>query len=251
MNNNSRTLPTLSLITICKNSGQTIQRTINSIISQKTDGIEYLIIDGCSTDDTIKHISAYSTIDCFVSEPDSGIVDAFNKGIMLSTGDIIGLINADDQLTLDSARIIRHYFDKHPEVEVVHGDVQLLSQGQPIKRVKPAGRWWYPWRLVLFNHPATFVRRSVYTKHGLFDSNYQIAMDVEIFLRWMSKGVVIRYLPEVLALMETGGISSKRAVTGFREARTAALQHLYNPILATLNYLGKRAGWLFLKFVGH
>lgn len=240
-------IPSLSLITVCKNSDATIGRTISSVEAQKEEGVEYLIIDGGSTDATLAVIKACICIDLLISEPDQGIADAFNKGIRRSTGDIIGLINADDQLALNTLAIVRTYFANHPEVDVVHGDVLLHENGRTIKRLKPAGRWWYPWRLVLFNHPATFVRRTVYERHGLFDTGYRIAMDVEIFLRWMSRGVTIRYLPEVLAIMETGGVSGQQATAGYREVRKAAVQHGYSALLATVNYLGKMLIWSLLQ----
>jgi Glycosyltransferases involved in cell wall biogenesis len=234
-------IPSLSLITVCKNSDATIGRTITSVEAQKDDGVEYLIIDGGSTDTTLTVIEACPCIDLLVSEPDQGIADAFNKGICRATGDIIALLNADDQLALNTLAIVRSYFANHPEVDVVHGDVLLHKNGRTIKRLKPAGRWWYPWRLVLFNHPATFVRRVVYERHGLFDTGYRIAMDAEMFLRWMSRGVTIRYLPEVLAIMETDGVSGQQATVGYREVRKAAVQHGYSALLATVNYLWQNA----------
>lgn len=240
---------TVSIITVCRNSADTIENTIESVLAQKDAGIEYIIIDGASTDATLEIVRNYPEIDVVVSEPDRGIADAFNKGIQLARGEIIGLINSDDQLLPNTLAKVVTFFDDQPETDVVHGDLLLYQRGRLIKRLKPAGRWWYPWRLVLFNHPATFVRRHVYVKHGLFDTTYRIAMDVEIFLRWMSCGVVIRYLPEVLTIMETGGASGQLAITGYREARQAAVLLGYSQLLSMIQYWGKRAGWRFLELV--
>lgn len=233
-------LPSISLITVCKNSGTTIQRTFDSVCAQKGEGVEYLVIDGGSSDNTVELATACPGVDLLVSEPDHGIADAFNKGISRSTGEIIGLINADDQLAPDATPFVRAYFATHPYVEVIHGDVLLQKQGRTIKRLKPAGRWWYPWRLVLFNHPATFVRRTTYNRRGMFDTSYRIAMDAEIFLRWVSRGANIQYVPRILAIMETGGVSGQQAITGYREVHQAAVLHGYSRLLAMVNYLGKR-----------
>lgn len=243
------TKPTLSLITVCKNGAATIGRTLSSVAAQQGEGIEYLVVDGGSTDSTLAIVRECSCVDQLVSEPDYGISDAFNKGINRSTGEIVGLINADDQLALDALAFVRTYFADHPEVEVLHGDVLLQDRGRTLKRLKPAGRWWYPWRLVLFNHPATFVRRRVYEQYGLFDTNYRIAMDAEMFFRWMSHGIVIRYVPQVLAIMESGGVSGQQATAGYREVRQAAVRHGYCRLLSTVNFWGKMFGWSVLGYI--
>ena len=155
MNTSSLQCPTISIITVCRNSAATIAKSIESILVQKDPGVEYLIVDGASTDGTQDIVSSYQAIDLFISEPDKGIADAFNKGIQLATGDIIGLVNSDDELSPSAVATVRRYFSEHPDVEVVHGDVLLFEGRRVVKRLKPSGRWWYPWRLVLFNHPST------------------------------------------------------------------------------------------------
>jgi glycosyltransferase involved in cell wall biosynthesis len=249
MNNINPHSPTISLITVCRNSAATIAKTIESVLAQKDSGVEYVIVDGASTDGTQDIIRSYQAIDRFVSESDRGIADAFNKGIGMATGDIIGLINSDDQLCPSTLATVRRYFSEHHDVDVLHGDVLLFDGNTVVKRLKPSGRWWYPWRLVLFNHPATFVRREVYREHGLFDANYRIAMDVEIFLRWMTQGVTIRYLPGVLAHMQSGGTSGQQALDGFREVRRAALKHGFHPFGAHLQFAGKVFVWWVLEIL--
>ena len=162
-------LPEITVITICKNSSPTIAKTIDSVASQKASSIEYIIIDGDSDDGTQDIVRSFgSKIDIFISEPDNGIADAFNKGISLANGEVIALLNSDDILLPDSLQKVQETFVKNPGAQVVHGDILIYQKDTFVKRVKPAGRWWYPWRLVLFNHPATFVRKEVYERHGLF-----------------------------------------------------------------------------------
>jgi len=240
----------ISLVTVCRNSAATIAKTIDSVLSQKDAGVEYIIIDGASTDGTQAVVESYgSNIDIFFSEPDEGIADAFNKGIALATGSIIGLINSNDTLTDGALQKVRNYFANHPDAEVVHGDILLLSGAQVIKRIKPPAHWWYPWRLVLFNHPATYVRRTVYERLGGFDTTYSIAMDADIFLRWSSNGVKIDYLAEILAHMQAGGVSDRCAIEQFRQLRNALIRHGFSRPLAHLQYWGKSLLWWILQIV--
>ena len=238
----------ISIVTVCRNAESTIAGTIESIRGQQYPELEYIIIDGASTDSTPDIVLSYGrVIDIFVSEPDRGIADAFNKGISKASGEIIGLLNADDEFLPGTLNKVCDYFSRHPDIDVVHGDV-LLSKGERIlKLVRPAREWWYPWRLVLINHPATFVRKRVYENYGLFDTNYLIAMDVEIFFRWMSSGVKIQYVPEVFVNMQAGGASGTQATLGFDETRMAALRHGFTPFLVYLQFLGKIAVWCMLR----
>jgi len=233
-------LPSLSIITVCKNAAAGIAATIESVLFQKTGGIEYLVVDGASCDGTLEIVRSYGDkVDFVISEADNGIAEAFNKGITRARGEIVGLLNADDLLLPGTLRRVCGYFAAHPDVDVLHGDVMLYQGNCLIKRVRPAGRWWCPWRLVLFNHPATFVRREVYERYGLFDTSYEIAMDVEIFLRWIRTGVKITYLPEVMVAMQSGGVSGQRAFHGYREARRALAAHRFLVIPATIQYVAR------------
>lgn len=232
--------PSITIITVCLNSSATIWRTLRSVIEQKGVDTEYIVIDGGSTDGTQDIVRGFGEgVDLLVSEPDRGISDGFNKGIALARGEIIGLINSDDALLPGALQKIRDFFRDNPECQVVHGDLLLYSGDRLVKRVVPAGRWWYPWRLVLFNHPATFVRRSVYESYGNFSLHYRIAMDVEIFLRWIVSGVRIGYLPEPLAVMHYGGTSDRHPYDGYREVRRAYLEYGYPAVPVWLLYAAK------------
>lgn len=238
-----------SVITVCRNSRHTIARTIESVLSQGYNPLEYIIIDGASNDGTQDIVASYgNTINTFVSEPDGGIADAFNKGINMAVNDVVALINSDDMLLPGTLETVADYFRTHPQTDVVHGDVLLYEGERFVKRIKPSGRWWYPWRLVLFNHPATFVQREIYKQHGIYDSSYTIAMDVEIFLRWVRNGVNIDYLPEPLAVVQGGGVSGKRALEGYREVKTALLSNRFSTILTHIQFVA-RLGLQFILYV--
>jgi glycosyltransferase involved in cell wall biosynthesis len=234
--------PDISVVTICKNSAAHLSRAIDSVLDQQWEGdLEYVVVDGASSDATMEIVRGYgSRISKWVSEPDQGISDAFNKGIGLAGGRIMGFINSDDQLLPGALARVHGYFEAHPEVEVVHADLLLYDGERFLKRLKPPRYWWIPWRMILFNHPTTFVRREVYDKCGLFDTSYRFShMDFELFLRWQRKGVVIHYLPEVLVRMQAGGASGRHIYHGFRENVRALKAHGYNLPLAWLQFATK------------
>lgn len=230
----------ISIITVCLNSRATIERTIQSVLAQKQLGVEYIVIDGGSSDGTQEVVKSYGeAVDIFVSEPDHGIADGFNKGIALSRGLLVGLVNSDDWLLPDSLQKILDFFFNNPDCQVVHGDLLLFSGNLLVKQVTPAGRWWYPWRLVLFNHPATFVRKAVYDAYGLFSLEYRIAMDIDIFLRWVKSGVRVDYLPEPLVAMHYGGLSDRQPFDGYREAKRAFTKNGYPSLPVNVLYFCK------------
>lgn len=232
----------ISIITICKNRQATINRTIESILSQELKGsLEYIIVDGGSTDSTMDIVGTYGErISRSISEPDDGISDAFNKGIGLSGGEILGFINSDDVLLPGALAKVSDYFSAYPEVEVIHADLLLYDGDRFLKRLKPPRYWWIPWRMILFNHPTTFVRREVYQKCGLFDLSYRFShMDFELFLRWIRGGIVIHYLPEVLVRMQAGGASGRHIYRGFSENVRALTAHGYSRPLAYLQFVVK------------
>lgn len=232
--------PLVSIITITLNSEKYLEQTILSVLNQTYDNIAYIIIDGGSTDGTLDIIHKYeSRLACWVSEKDEGISDAFNKGIRAGSGKIIGIINSGDILLPGTIDRVVSFFAENPRIEVVHGDILLYENDTVIKRIKPAARWWLPWRLVLFNHPATFVRREVYERYGAFSKKYRIAMDVEIYLRWVRSGINIRYLPEALVGMLAGGVSGRHARLGYSEVRRAFIEKGFPKVVIDVLYMAK------------
>jgi len=231
----------ITIITICMNSAATIEDTLRSVIEQTYSGkLEYIIVDGGSTDGTLDVIEKYRQyIASVVSEPDDGISDAFNKGIGMVTGGPIGIINSDDTLLPGVLKKVTDYFAANPDVQVVHGDLELYDGNRFVKILKPPRFWWIPWRMILFNHPTAFVRREVYEKCGLFDTSYSYSMDFELFLRWIKSGIVIHYLPETLVRMRAGGASGRYVYKGFRENLRALKAYGYPILPAYLQFFSK------------
>ncbi|MEK7149424.1 MAG: glycosyltransferase family 2 protein [Patescibacteria group bacterium] len=205
----------ISIITVCYNSAKTIKQAIKSVLSQTYSNIEYIVIDGGSTDGTLEIINKYrDKIAKFVSEPDKGIYDAMNKGLKLATGDIIGILNSDDFYTDEF--VLEKVAKKFEETnsDCLWGDLVYVDRnniGKIIRFWKSSeyreGKFkmgWHP------PHPTFFARKEIYNKYGLFNLNFKIAADIEIMLRFLEKfKISSAYIPEILIKMRTGGTSAK------------------------------------------
>ena len=200
----------ISLITISYNSQKTIQKTFESVKNQSFKDIEYSLIDGGSKDETLSIADNYGNLSNIFSEPDNGIYDALNKGIKISTGDIIGFLNSDDTYyDENSLKIISESFDKN--TDCVFGDLIYTDSNENIKRfwkgsefIKGAfKKGWMP------AHPTFYCRRSLYEKFGLYNDTYKIAGDFELMLRFLEKhNVKSKYIPHTLVNMKVGGASN-------------------------------------------
>jgi glycosyltransferase involved in cell wall biosynthesis len=181
--------------------------TIKSVICQTYDNIEYLVIDGGSIDGTLDIIKKYDyIIDYWISEPDNGIADAFNKGIALSTGQIIGIINADDWYEPYAVQTIVDNMKSYPAVYCGHMNLCRIKGNHLVKLHKSR-----PDRLsqtMRVAHPSTFVTRQIYDAIGFFSTDYKIAMDYEFLLRVRENRYEIVIIDQVLSNMRLGGLSA-------------------------------------------
>lgn len=207
-----------SIITITYNAEKTIQKTLESVAAQSYKNIEHIIIDGNSSDNTVKICESYPHISTLISEKDRGIYDAFNKGIKLASGDLIGFLNADD-VFYDSHALCElvKAFDK--DTDCVFGNVVYMNhQGTIVRRWKGQ-----PFFKGAFKkgrmpaHPTFYCRRSVYKKLGGYKENFKIAGDFELMLRFLeNNGVTSKYLDQVFVKMLTGGISNNGLESKFQ-----------------------------------
>lgn len=216
----------VSIITVSLNSVHTIEQTILSVLDQSYQNIEYIIIDGKSTDGTCNIIKKYEDVlFYYVSEPDKGIYDAMNKGLRRATGDIIGLINSDDWYEADAvSKVVNHFTSG--KAELVHGKMCFIDEkgNCTCSKEKMLSHLWYMAGIVL--HPTVFVKRSVYEKYGVFNTDYRIAADYDLLLRFYAKGVRFEYIDEIISNFRTGGISSDNYLEGNEEARRIALSYI-------------------------
>lgn len=203
----------ISLITVTFNAGSTISRCIESVIGQNFTNIEYIVIDGGSTDNTLEILDQYKAyINVFVSEPDKGIYDAMNKGIKLANGDVIGMLNADD-FFMDStvSSTIADIFSQQ-NAEIVYGDLDYISlQGKIVRKWRSGAyernKFKYGW---MPPHPTFYCKKDLFKQFGLYSLEYGTAADYELMLRFMYlHKIKAFYVPKVLVKMNIGGASNK------------------------------------------
>lgn len=220
----------VSLITVCRNVAPVIAETLDSVLSQTHLDIELIVIDGASTDGTVEILERYrSKLGALVSEPDKGIYDAMNKGLRLATGDVIGFVNAGDLLMTPTviAGVVSAFQRAH--VDAVYGDIIMVDEHDIYKvhRTWLSGtyhrenfrRGWMP------PHVGTFIKKSVYDSHGLFNTDLRIGADYEILLRFMYKHMIkTLHVREVLVRFRLGGMSNgnvKQILQANREVRAS------------------------------
>lgn len=213
----SKDFPLVSIITVVRNGESTLEHTMLSVLNQIYANIEYIVIDGASTDNTLEIIRKYDQkIAYWISEPDKGIADAWNKGIANCTGDIIGILNAGD------------YFDKNCVADIVkalpaqgigfsYGKTILVDKdGRIVSTISGNFR---PQKLAMgvgFLHPGCFATRRTYEKVGLFSTSYRMAMDCDWILRCYQAGVSFKKLNNV-CYMQDGGLSNQFAYSAYGE----------------------------------
>ncbi len=202
----------VSIITIAYNSAETIEDTIKSVISQDYPNIEYIIIDGGSSDDTLKIVKHYrDQIATIVSGPDKGIYDAMNKGVAKATGDLIGILNSDDIYA--DEKVVTDIVHKLGDRDAIYADLVYVKRDETdeVTRYWKSGEYkkgafvkgWMP------PHPTFFVRKSCYDRLGAYNLQLKSAADYECMLRMIHKhGISLAYLPRVITKMRVGGQSN-------------------------------------------
>jgi glycosyltransferase involved in cell wall biosynthesis len=229
-------MPSLSIVTPTFNASRYLQQTIDSVAMQNYRKVQHLIVDGGSGDGTLDIIRANEgTITRWVSEPDEGLSDAFNKGIKMADGQIIGIINADDYYHPGALAAVAQAAREYPDCDVYYGDaIHERFDGSSeflFRPDKEIGR--RIWHRMPVSHPATFVRRSAYERFGLFSTRYRLAMDYELMLRMFRNGARFCYVNAVLSHFRYG---QDRGIHGLREVRDCAVSNGRSPFLANWDY---------------
>lgn len=206
--------PKISIITVVWNNVSTIKDAIDSVLSQTYKNIEYIIVDGASTDGTVEIVQSYGDkITKFVSEKDKGLYDAMNKGLRLATGHVIGILNSDDFYINSDViqKIVKEFEDK--KVDSVYADLVFVKSDNLDKIVRyfDSSHWspdkfaygWMP------AHPTFFVKREIYDKYGVFRTDLKVAADFDLMARFLFKyKISYNYMQEVIVKMRTGGAST-------------------------------------------
>ncbi|MFI4937112.1 MAG: glycosyltransferase family 2 protein [Candidatus Berkiellales bacterium] len=206
---------TLSIVTVCYNSARTIEETLSSVLSQDYPHVQYIVVDGASTDGTLEVLKRYEDrIHTIISEPDEGIYHAMNKGISRATGDVVGLLNADDLYA--HPRVISAIAEAfhNSEIDACYGDLVYFKENDPNK----IHRYWRSNAFIPGSfakgwspaHPTFFVRKAIYDRYGFFDTRYSMGNDIELMMRFLEKHRINSlYLGIVLVKMRLGGVSNQ------------------------------------------
>ena len=226
----------LSIITVSLNSVNTIEKTIQSIISQDYTNVEYIVIDGDSNDGTIDIVKKYSDyVAYYHSEKDNGIYDAMNKGISVATGEIVGILNSDDFYpnSFILSNVIKTF--KKYQCDAVYGDL-VYVKADDITKIK---RYWkagdYNTKKIkngwMLPHPTFFVKREVYKKHGLYDTELKSAADYKMILNLIYKqNIIVYYIPMILVNMRLGGESNRSLINRIRANKEDSLAWTKNQL---------------------
>ncbi|MBO5186077.1 MAG: glycosyltransferase [Prevotella sp.] len=249
----------ISIITITYNSAATVRDTIASVLAQTYRDIEYIVVDGNSSDSTQdileKALPAFEGRMRYISEPDRGIYDAMNKGINMCTGDVIGILNSDDYYTSDDVvgRIADEFSRR--DIDAVYGDIHFIKDGEPDKITRYYSSKLFRPFLLRFGfmpaHPSFYVRKHVYANYGGYATDYKIAADYDMMVRLFHKHrIKAGYISKDFVTMRTGGLSTKNVKNRLiitREDVTACRRNgMYtNTFFISVKYLYKIFGFLF------
>ena len=236
MNTNANRLPTISVITPSFNQGQFLEQTIRSVTSQDYPNLEYIVIDGASTDTSVDIIRKHAgQIAHWCSEPDQGQADAIFKGFDKSSGEIMGWLNSDDLLLPGALTAVANYFQQHPEVEVVSGGAFCIdAEGRPLRRLfgnytlgvaATYNRFLYYEQDGVFQQ-ATFWRRSAYDAVGGLDRSLHFVLDRDLFLR-LAKRRKFGRLKQMLACFRLHEECKSVRIQNIREAESRILAKKY------------------------
>lgn len=218
--------PRISVVTPTFNSESTILRTVQSVISQGFDEIEYIVIDACSTDSTIEKISQYKDRVDLHSERDNGIFDGMNKGVQLCRGEIIGIINSDDWYLSGSLQVVWDSFQNSNcdvligSVDVYQGDHVIGSRSHSVKELDAH----------MVSHPGVFIKRRVYEEIGGYSLAYRVAADYDFLLRALKNGYKFSVTQKSLSAYSLGGYSDKPKVRIVFTFETEIIRHRHGII---------------------
>lgn len=236
----------ISVITVCLNSERTIERTIRSVLGQG-DNCEYIIIDGGSTDRTLEIIEKYkNNISILVSEPDDGLYDAMNKGIMLASGDIIGIINSDDWYEPGTFKIVKEYFQEF-DAEVVYGKMNLVGENGEVTVQIPTDIEKLRYEMQT-PHSTVFVKKEIYEQYGKFQLKYKISADYDLMLRLYTGGVKFCFCDKVLANFQLGGLAMQQAERCVEETLIISSNYLSYIPLEKRGYFKQKIRNIYMEF---
>lgn len=247
----------ISLITTTYNSAKTLRSTFLSVLSQTYADVEYIVVDGASSDGTVDIIKEYEPRFGgrmrWISEKDNGLYDAMNKGINMATGDVVGILNSDDFFTSNTVlqSVVEGFSD---DIDAVYGDIHFVRPGNLDKCVRYySSRHFRPWALrfgYMPAHPSFYARRELFEKYGGYSLDYKLAADYEMMVRLFRKAKIrYKYLPVDMVTMRTGGVSTRSIKNRLRltveDAKACRENGMYsNFLMCSCKYITK-----FFEFI--
>lgn len=248
----------ISLVTVTYNSAATLRDTMESVLSQNYRNLEYIVVDGKSSDGTLDIIKEYEQKFGgrmrWISEPDRGLYDAMNKGIRMATGDIVGILNSDDFYhRTDTISKVAEAFE-NPDVDAVYGDLTFVSSSDTQKVTRYySSKGFKPWKFrfgFMPAHPTFFTYKTNFDKFGYYKPEYKVAADFELLIRFLKLNKLrTEYLPFEFLRMRDGGVSTtvkNRIITNNKEIAKACRDNgLWTCLpLMLLRYPFKIAGFI-------
>jgi len=222
--------PLISIITPTLNQGKFITQTIESVLTQDYPHVEYIVVDGGSTDETLNILKSYGDSIKWISEPDRGQADAINKGFTMAKGEILAWVNSDDLLTRHAIRYVMSYFAAHPEAHFIYGDALALDQDGKPYGIRAHVRQMSFDELIglgdLIVQPAAFWRRTLWESVGTLDSDLRYALDYEYWMR-VAKSFHMQYIPVCLAQerLHASALTFKGSLRRVQEIERSARKH--------------------------
>lgn len=256
-------LPLVTIITVVYNNDLYLEETINSVINQSYPNLEYIIIDGGSTDQTLDIIRRYQDrIDYWLSESDRGLYDAMNKGIALATGEIIGILNSDDLYyeTTTVAKIVKAY-QAVQQPCIIYGSLYKFAEQYStvsLHRGDLSDRAFQTTN-ILINHPTCFVHNTLYKNFGGFNPEYEVGADRELMMRFHSHAATFINLNQAIAKFRLGGITSNQSLPSIinreiiQEYKLLSSYNINNMIIAQVllrKLVQSLRKWLFYQVLG-
>lgn len=229
------TKPKITVVTIVLNAAKTLEQTIQSVLNQNYENLEYIIIDGGSTDGSIEIIKKYENrLAKWISEKDNGIADAFNKGICFTSGEVIGLLNADDWYEPGVLEKIATEISQYPDVEIYCGQTRFWTNNNP-SYVFHADPSKLPIDTTI-GHQAVFIKRRIHEKFGVYRTDKKYASDYDFFLKTYLAGVKFKVLNYVVANMRDAGVSDRHWPKVYREVMEVQQEHLHKKLKPYFRY---------------
>lgn len=233
----------ITVITACFNAEETLEDTLRSVLTQDHPDLEYIVMDGGSTDGSLQILERYQPqLTKLVSAPDEGMYDAYNRGLEYATGDVVALLNADDMYANPQVLSLVAERFRQTCADAVYGDLVYVGRENPSQVLRYWRSGFYRRERFKFGwmppHPAFFLRREAYQRYGGFDTRLQSAADYELMLRMLYKhGLAAGWVPEVLVRMRSGGKSNatlSNRLFANREDRQAWVLNQIKPLPFTL-----------------